>query len=175
MTVVSAKIEGLEDAMKAIAAAFPSDPKKQKSLLNSSMRQASTATILKQAKILAMQGDGSGALSEALGIRAQGARKLRAKSLAAGIEIAPIRSNRKAMAMYINHYYTSRGRNAPAKMVASGIRHGHLVEFGSVNNAPARPFLYPAATSQTNAYVSRFANDLKRKTEKAVKRAAKKR
>jgi hypothetical protein len=160
--------------MKAMAAAFPTDPKKQKALLGGSMRAAAADSILRQAKVLAMQGDGSGALSEALGIRTQPAKKIRTKRISAGVEVTPIRGNRTAMAMYINHYYTSRGRNAPAKMITSGIRHGHLVEFGTVHS-PARPFLYPAASSKTSDYVSKFAASLKKKTESAVKRAAKKR
>ena len=174
MVDVSVKIKGLEDAMKAMLAAFPSDERRQRGILNASMKTAATNTILTDAKQRAKIGDGSGALSESLGIRATSKRKLKARRVVAGVEVVPVRTNMKAMAMYIQHYYTSRGRTAPAKMLTSGVRHGHLVEFGSVNN-PARPFLYPAAESQRSAYVGRFAADLSEKTEAAVRREAKKR
>jgi hypothetical protein len=167
------KIEGLEEAMRAMQAAFPTSETRQRGILNASMRAASNATILADAKQRAKRGDSSGALSEALGIRAASKRTLRSRGAVAGVEIVPVRSNMKAMALYINYYYTQRGRVAPAKMLTSGIRHGHLVEFGSVNNA-ANPYLWPAARSQNSQYIGRFAADLRKKTEAAVTREAKK-
>ena len=169
-----AKIVGLEDAMAAMQAAFPKNPAQQKRLLNSGMRRAARNTILPSAKRRALRPDSSGALSESLGIRTQRVGKTRAKGVAAGIEITPVRANLKAMAMYINFYYTMRGKIAPAKMITSGIRHGHLVEFGSKNNA-AHPFLWPAAQSRKRSYVNRFAKDLKRTIALAVRRRARKR
>lgn len=172
MIDTSIKVEGLEDAMKAMLAAFPSNPTRQRGILNASMRLAGRSTILADAKQRAKSGDGSGALSEALGIRATSKRKLANRQAVAGVEIVPVRSNLKAMALYIAHYYTSQGRTAPTGMLTNGVRHGHLVEFGSVNNSP-RPFLLPAASAQKGAYITRFANDLQKKTEAAVRREAK--
>lgn len=173
MLEVDAKVEGLEEAMKAMLAAFPSDERRQRGILNSSMRSAAKGTILADAKRRADSGDSSGALAESLGIRSTSKKKLKTRRVVAGVEVVPVRSNMKAMAMYIQHYYTARGRTAPANMLTSGIRHGHLVEFGSVNNT-ARPFLWPAAQSGRNAYIGRFSADLTKKTEAAVKREAKK-
>jgi hypothetical protein len=170
----SVKIEGLEQAMKAMQAAFPNNESKQRGLLNSAMRAASKNTILADAKQRARRGDGSGSLSEALAIRAANRRKLRNRGAAAGIEILPVRSSMKALAKYIQFYYTQRGRTPPASIMTSGIRHGHLVEFGSLNN-PANPFLWPAAQSQNSAYINRFAADLRQKTEAAVAKEALKR
>jgi hypothetical protein len=171
---VSVKVEGLEEAMQAMLAAFPVDERKQRGILNASMRAAATGTILADAKQRASAGDASGALSESLGIRATSKKKLKMRNVVAGVEIVPIRTNMKAMALYIQHYYTSRGKIAPAKMFTSGIRHGHLIEFGTAHSA-ADPFLYPAAQAAGGAYVNRFAADLSKKTEAAVKREAKKR
>ena len=165
---------GLKDAMAAMAAAFPKDPKKQKTLLVGAMRMAASKTILPSAKRRALSSDGSGALSESLGIRTQTMSKMRSKRAAAGIEIVPVRSNRKAIALYINHYYTQRGKAAPATIVTSGILHGHLVEFGTRHSA-AQPFLWPAAQSRTKSYVKRFAKDLGKKIEAAVRLRAKRR
>jgi hypothetical protein len=172
MLEASAQVQGLEQAMKAMLAAFPKDERRQRGILNASMRSASKDTILADAKQRALRGDGSGALSESLGIRATSKRKLKTRMAVAGVEIVPVRTNMKAMALYIQHYYTAQGRTAPAKMLTSGIRHGHLLEFGSVNN-PAYPFLWPAAQSEYSAYTNRFAADLTKKTEAAVKREAK--
>jgi len=170
----SVKITGLKEAMKAMQAAFPKNPKQQRGLLNSAMRAAAKGTMLSTAKSLALRGDGSGALSESLGIRVQSRAKMRTKALvAAGIELVPIRDNAKAMALYINHYYTARGKTTPAKVVASGIRHGHLVEFGTVKTS-ARPFLWPAAQAGSAGYITKFSAVLKKKTEAAVRRRAKK-
>lgn len=170
---VDAKIEGLEEAMKAMLAAFPKDEKRQRGILNASLREAAKGTILSDAKRRAARGDSSGALSEALNIRATSKRALRTRRVVAGVEIVPVRGNMKAMAMYIQHYYTQRGKTADMKMMTSGIRHGHLVEFGTVKTS-AQPFLWPAAQTQTAPFISRFANDLSKKTEAAVRREAKK-
>jgi HK97 gp10 family phage protein len=170
---VSAKIDGLEDALKAMAAAFPADPKKQRSLVNSAMRTAAKKEMLPTAKQKAKVGDGSGALSEALAIRVQPKKKTSAKGVGAGVEILPLRSNRKALAMYINHYYTQNGLKPPAGILVSGIRHGHLVEFGSVNNN-ATPFLWPAATAGKGAYTNMVGDELKKAVDKAVNKARKK-
>ena len=169
-----ARIVGLKDAMAAMAAAFPKDPKKQRGILGGAMRMAASKTILPSAKRRALSSDGSGALSESLGIRTQSSRKTGSKGIAAGIEIVPVRSNRKAIALYINHYYAQRGKAAPANIVTSGIRHGHLVEFGTRHHA-AKPYLWPAAQSQTKSYIRRFARDLSKKIESAVRLRAKKR
>lgn len=169
----TARIVGLEDAMKAMQAAFPKNPEKQRRLLNSAMKSAAKPTVLKRAKNLALSGDGSGALSESLSVRNQSKAKVRAKGSAAGVEVVPVRGNRKAIALYINHYYTKKGKTAPARIVTSGIRHGHLVEFGSLHNS-ARPFLWPAGQSRSGAYTDKFSALLKKKTEAAVRRKAKK-
>jgi hypothetical protein len=171
---VGVRVVGLEDALKAMSEAFPSNPREQRRILNGAMGASARRNILPEAKGMALAGDGSGALSESLGVRGMSQRKIRQKQSVAGVEVVPVRSNRKALAMYIAHYYTAQGRTPPASMVVSGIRHGHLVEFGSVNNA-ASPFLWPAAAHGKPGYVNDVAADLKKKTEAAVRRAAKRR
>lgn len=171
---LAAKIEGLEPALAALRAAFPDSPRRQRSLLNQTMSGAARKTIIPMAKQLARQGDGSGALSEAIAPRAVSLSKALARGKSAIIEITPVRSNRKAMAMYIAHYYTARGKTASAKLVTSGIRHGHLVEFGHATRGggfvSARPFLWPAGTAGAGDYRRLFADMLRRKIEAAVRR-----
>jgi hypothetical protein len=170
---MSARVQGLDSAMEAMAAAFPADAKVQRQILTGAMRRSAAQTILKDAKQRALESDGSGALSEALGIRNRSRRAIKTARTVAGVEITPIRSNLKAMAMYINHYYTARGRTPKSGMLLSGIRHGHLVEFGSVNNTP-RPFLWPAAQSSMAPYMQRLAAEMRHQIDQRVRRAASK-
>jgi len=166
-----AKLVGLEEALKAMQAAFPGDIKKQQRLLNGAMSGAARKSILPMAKQLAKRGDSSGALSESLNVRAMGRRKRAGK--AAGMEVVPVRSNLKALAKYIQFYYTSRGKAPPSSILTSGIRHGHLVEFGTAKTS-AFPFLWPAAQAQASNYKQLFALFLKKRIEAAVRKAAKK-
>ena len=168
------KIEGLDSALAAMRAAFPIAPKQQARLLNSAMRTAAERSIVPIAKSLALTGDSSGALSESIGVRFQSAVKRRARGVAAGVEVVPVRFNVRAIAMYIQHYYTDRGKTASINLVAAGIRHGHLIEFGTVRTA-ARPFLWPAGQSGKSGFTNKFSKILKKRIEAAVKRRARRR
>lgn len=171
------ELRGLEDALRALQAAFPNDTKQQQRMVHGAMGGSARKSLLPIAKNLAKRGDSSGSLSEALGVRTQPARKRRGK--AGGMEIVPVRHNKKAMALYVQHYYTQRGKAVPAGIFASGIRHGHLVEFGFTHRSgahiPAYPYLWPAARSGSQEYRNLFAGELKKRIESAVRRAAKKR
>ena len=168
----NARLTGLSQAMLALAMAFPNDQKRKQQLLHSAMGGAARKTILPVAKQLADVADASGSLSAALKVRVMSKQKRRGR--AGGMELVPVRFNQKAIYDYIDFYYTRKGKSPPADIVASGIRHGHLVEFGSVHNA-ARPFLWPAAQAQAGAYTLIFADILRKRIAAAVKRAAKKR
>ena len=167
---ISAKVEGLEEALAAMRAAFPADPKAQRQILNRAMSDSAVATIVRDAKQHALAGDSSGALSESIGVRPKSLRRVKTSRAVAGVEVVPIRSNLKAMRMYIQHYYTARGRTPKAFMILSGIRHGHLIEFGTVRHGP-RPFLWPAAQSQLSPFMQRVAADMQRQIESRVRRA----
>ena len=166
---VTGRIHGLEEAMENLADAFPRDARQQRAVLNSAMRKSAKPTILAEAKQRALSGDGSGALSESLGIRAISRRRTMTARRVAGVEIAPIRHNRKAMMMYINHYYTARGRTPPMGIIFSGIRHGHLVEFGTAHS-DARPFLWPRGGPQLSPYMQRVANEMRQEIRRRLRR-----
>ena len=170
---LSANLDGLEDAIKAMAAAFPAEPKKQKQIVNTALRVSAQKHMLPRAKQMAKVGDSSGALSQSLAVRSQSAKKLRSKGIPAGVEIVPVRNDRKALALYIAHYYTAEGRIAPASIITSGIRHGHLIEFGSANNN-AQPYLWPAAQGGKAGFVQDVGKEMSKATERAVNRARKK-
>lgn len=168
----NATMQGLEAALKTLGEAYPADPKRQRGLIGTGMRVAARKTILPIAKQLAQQGDGSGSLSEALTVRQQSNKRLKEKGVPVGVEVVPFRFNRKAIALYIQHYYTNQGRQAPAGIVASGIRHGHLVEFGSANNN-ARPYLAPAADQGVSNFTNTVAKEIGTAVEKRVERERK--
>ena len=169
----TAKVVGVKDAVAAMGKAFPKDPEQQRRLLNGSMRSAATDTILIDAKLRAAASDASGALAESLGIRTTPRGRLLRSRRVGGVYIAPIRHNPKAIAKYVSFY-----RKNSTRTVVDGIRHGHLVEFGHATrgggHVAARPFLWPAAQSNSNAYRNKFAMSLRKKTEAAVRRRARK-
>jgi hypothetical protein len=168
-----ASITGLKSAMKSMAAAFPANPDKQRGILNATMRGAAVKTILQAAKANARAGDSSGALAESIGIRTSPKGGTLRRGKVAGIYLTPLRNNPRAIALYIAHYRSKRAFKG-----IGGIRHGHLVEFGHATKnggfVPARPFLWPAAASQSPSYRGLFAALLSKKIEAAVKRAARK-
>lgn len=59
----------------------------------------------------------------------------------------------------------------PSYLRGGGGRHGHLLEFGTVNQPP-QPFMRPAWDQDKNAMLDRLSKELWAELEKAVKRAA---
>lgn len=168
---MSIKVTGLKDVNAAILAAFPNNIEQRRRILNQGMKAAAKGTILASAKRRALRGGESGALSESMGLRASSKSRALRRGVPASVIVGSIRNSPKALAMYINHYYITRGRSFPVSTLASGIRHGHLIEFGTVKTG-ARPFLYPALQSQASAYRNSLAGYLKKKMEAAVRRRA---
>ena len=168
------KIEGLKEAVSAMENAFPKDPKTQQRLLNRTISAAARPTIMRAAKLLADQTDGSGALSDSIQPRAISRGKALARRVAASIEITPVRKSPRAIAKYVQFYYKA---GTSMDVILFGLRHGHLVEFGfhhpNGEDVAARPFLAPAMSNH-QAYVSRFAKILRRKIELEVNRRRKK-
>ena len=170
MVQATAKIKGLDDAMRSLQAAFPKDARQQQRIINGAMGASARKSFLPIAKQLALQGDSSGALSESLAVRAMGRRKRAGR--VGGMEVVPVRSSRKAMALYIAHHFTKNGLTPSASIIVNGIRHGHLVEFGGGHNT-AKSFLW-ASTIATSMYTRLFAKEMKKRIESAVRRKAKK-
>ena len=173
MIEVEARIEGLEEAMRAMRAAFPQDHKAQRTLLNRSLSGAARKAMVPMAKQLALRGDESGALSQSIAMRARSQSNARRRGAVASVVMTPVRSDVAAMVTYVNYYYSSKGWSPPKGVISGGIRHGHLVEFGTVEQSAA-PFLYPAVRSGLHLFMSLLANTMKQYTESAVRRAARK-
>jgi len=168
------KVEGLNEAMEAIRAAFIGNPKKQRSIVNQSLSGAARKAVIPMAKQLALQGDESGALSQSIKARARSYFNARKRGATASIMVTPVRSDVPAMVTYVNYYYSRHGLAPPQGLISGGIRHGHLIEFGTVNH-PARPFLYPALRAGMPRLISAFAESMKKKNEAAIRREARKR
>lgn len=170
-----ATVTGVPDVMAALRAAFPNNVRRQRSLLNQSMRAAAMKTIMPDAQLRAARIDGSGSLSAALGIRYQKQRSALTAGSVAGIYITPIRRDPTAIAKYISYY---KANSATVGSVAKGIYHGHFIEFGHKAKdgsfVAAQPFLWPAAQSKMASYKVHFTQQLGRKVELAVRRRARK-
>lgn len=77
------------------------------------------------------------------------------KKRTTAVFIGPRTKSKKALALYNDLHDTK----------IKGIRHGHLVEFGS-QHGPAQPFLRPAFDSNKRLVVSRFSKRLATRIDK---------
>jgi len=169
---ITFKVHGLADAARAMQAVLPKNPEQQRRVVNASMKAAIKSKVLPFAKIAAKVGDGSGALSESLKVVQASRSRALAAGVVARVHLLPHRFNYRALAMYINYYYTQHGFRPPDVLFRYGIRHGHFVEYGVPSrNIPARPFLWTSARVRASAMASEVARLTKKKAEAAVKRA----
>lgn len=94
------------------------------------------------------------------------------------VHFGPKRDNRTALTRYFRHYYP--GRAIPQDLAGYGVRHAHLVEFGTGlraskygrewNGSPPQRVLDRTATGGAERYVNRFRQILGRNIDKAVDR-----
>lgn len=172
---VRVKVDGLQDVLKAIHNIFPNDPTAERALLSQGMAASMRKHMLPMAKQLAASTNKSGALSESLAVRTVAKKHLRylpARANAA-VRLVPVRMNYKAMTTYINYYYGRKGKLPPDSIWTSGIRHGHLVEFGSKNNSP-KPYILPAVKAGKASFQDDWSKYLWLKTKARVRRFVKK-
>ena len=177
--IITGKVLGLQEVMKNIQAAFPKDPNQQRKLIQQGMRASLKNTVLAGVKKRALALGGSGALSESMGLRAIRKARLKTSRAVAGVQIVSVRNNMKAVALYANHYYAAKGKAVPMRLIASGIRHAHLVEFGHETRGggfvAARSFLWPSVQEGRAAYMRGVGTHINRKMESAIKRRGKNR
>ena len=82
---------------------------------------------------------------------------------AASVEVGPRRGNKAALARYYAFY----GKKPTPKMLQGGIRHGHLVEWGTKRTAPRR-FMQRAFDAQAQNGVAIFEREIGAVVEKAA-------
>jgi len=152
---VEMKTKGLEEVSRALENSFPKDSK-QRSVLQAAMRDAGRQTALVEAKLRAAGLGGSGALAAALTYRNRSLREIKTARVFAGVELYVKRNMAIAIKRYESFYKVK---------VKDGIRHGHLVEFGTKRTA-ARPFIWPAARSTAPQYLKKLATESWKSIEK---------
>ena len=109
---------------------------------------------------------GSGALAMSLGIW-QRRRGQKTGATFGSVEVGPRRGNKRALAAYYNFY---KGRTPTPKQLQAGIRHGHLVEFGTKRTAPRR-FMQRAFDAKARESVDRFYEVLATAVEREAAKA----
>jgi len=186
MVSVNFNITGGPEVARALRAAWPNKPKRQRQVLNAAIKAAAKPTILDKAKITAMFSAGSGSLSQAMNSRVMSLKFAREQGATAGVWIGPVRKDPAAIAKYINHYWLGRGKKINPSIFTYGLRHAHLVEFGHdivvggakgkggkvVGRVSAKPFMRPALHAGAGSYKRLLVPTLKKKILSAVRREA---
>jgi HK97 gp10 family phage protein len=161
---VTIKVTGLKEVEKQLQMLGSKDGTR---VLRAAMMRAAQP-IEQQAKMNAANlPNGSGALEKSIGRRFVVGRQessfLILPSLGGrfSVLIAPLKSNRVAVALY-NLFYGRKRR---------GIFHGHFVEFGT-KRAKKQPFLAPALNARGAQAVNTLADEIRRGLERLLKRRA---
>lgn len=142
--------------------------KRGTAVLRRSMLKAAQP-IVEQAKAnIASRSKGSGALHKSMGARFSTGAKSSGIGLPAlgrrfTVQIAPLRSDRTAVALY----------NLAYRRRAKQIFHGHLIEFGFTSRSGRRvagqPFLRPALDSRSTEAIQMLADQLRLGIERLLK------
>ncbi|NNF65984.1 MAG: hypothetical protein HKM98_00580 [Gammaproteobacteria bacterium] len=106
----------------------------------------------------------SGALARSIG---KYSKKGRFNDEIGTVSVGPKRNVKAAVSLY-QQYYGKRATGSKSKKKRDGIRHGHLIEFGT-KHSPARPFLRPAFHANVTRVVKGFSAELKKSIAKTVK------
>ena len=158
---IELKVEGLQELNRKLDQFAL---KTQKSMVTSALR-AGAKIVQAAAKANAHKSKhpSSGALAESVGIKAKRFGR-GGKGSVSSLWVGALRSDKKAVAQYAGFY-----GKASVKSINGGIRHGHLVEFGT-KHQEARPWLYPALKGNEQAVVNRFRTVLSKRIEREVKK-----
>lgn len=161
---VTVEITGLRELRETLTRSLPA--KVQRKAVASALRNAAQPMV-KAAKASYRALGGSGSLAVATGVwRNRKAERKGSALTFASIEVGPRRSNRRALATYYAHY---RGRTPTPHQLSLGIRHGHLVEWGTTHSA-ARRIMTRVFDTHARAAVERFGGELARAIEKEAER-----
>lgn len=165
---MTVKVSGLKEIEKQLQTLGSQDGTK---VLRAAMMRAAKP-IEDQAKTnAAALPNGSGSLEKSIGRRFVVGRQqsglLLLPSLGGrfSVLIAPIKSNRVAVALY-NLFYKPRRKRR-------GIFHGHFVEFGTARSKK-QPFLAPALNARGAQAVGMLADEIRKGIERLLKRQARK-
>lgn len=159
------RVEGLEHVNRALRQL---SIQAQQRALARALSQAARP-IRDAARSNAQKIAGSGALAMAVSTwRNRKGERARGTNTFASVEVGPRRSNKRALAAYYSFY---KGRTPSPRQLQLGIRHGHLVEFGT-KRTPARRWLTAAFDSQGTQAIERFRQVVGPAIEREARRLA---
>jgi len=163
---IKVKVLGLKELEDKLVRTIPA--KAQTKVLRRALRIASRP-MLNSARSKARRGKSN---SLAIAMSVWNVRQGQRRRTAASIEVGPRRNNKRALVAYYNFY---KGKTPTPQQLINGIRHGHLVEWGT-KGTPAHPFMRPAMDAHGQEVIRNFGRILGREIEKeAAKGVAKKR
>lgn len=163
---VSMNVKGLQELRRTMEEKLPKQV--QSNVMAAALKEAGRP-MKNAAKANARRGR-SGALAQAITFWNEKKKVRDKKGKFARVHLGPKRSLRGA----IKKYYAYYGRkNVSIAALKNGIRHGHLVEFGTSKMA-ARPFLRPAQAAHDKKLIQVFGRILGEKIEKAAEKEAQK-
>ncbi len=93
-------------------------------------------------------------------------KRIRKHGLAGSLMIGPRRSHKPALVAYYDFYDSKR---LTPQALENGIRHGHLVEWGT-SQSSANPFMRPALDQNAARFIRSFADILGNEIEKETRK-----
>ncbi len=157
---IKVKVLGLRELERKLTQQIPK--KAQAKVVNRALRKAAKPMV-QTARLRARRGK-SNALSIAMSIW-QVKKRTKLRNFGS-VEFGPRRNNKRAIAAYWDFYAA---RTPTASDIINGIRHGHLVEWGT-KTTPAHPFMRPALDAHGRQTIADFGKILGREIEKEAAR-----
>lgn len=162
---VNVEILGLADITELLTRTLPA--RVQSNVVAGAIKEAAKPMVQAIKRDFRALG-GSGSLSLATSSWRDRKRETRGGQHFASVAVGPKRGNRRALAAYFAYY----GKKVTPRQYQLGIRHGHLVEFGTRRGSPARNVLGRAQDTYGVALVNSFGGIMGRRIEEAAAKAA---
>lgn len=151
---VSVQVLGLKELTETLTKALPA--KVQQRAVAAALRKAA-APMVTAARSGYSSHAQSGSLATAMTAwRNRKQERRRGSQTFASVEIGPRRSSKRALAQY----YAFHGRKPTPAQLRLGIRHAHLIEWGTKRGTPALRILTRAFDSRARAAVDAFGKEL---------------
>lgn len=143
---IKVKVDGLKQIEDKLLRLIPK--KAQQKVLRRGLRKAGNP-MLQHLRAGARRGKSN---SLSIAMRVWNVKKGQTRITAASVEMGPKRSDKRAIAAYWS-FYT--GQTPTPAQFLNGIRHGHLVEWGT-KHSPAKPFMRPGFDANARTLIARF-------------------
>jgi len=161
---VDVQVRGLKELTETLTRVLPA--KVQQKAVATALRKAA-GPMVRAARASYKANARSGSLAAAMAIwRNRKGERRRGSTTFASVELGPRRSNKRALVKYYSYY---RGKPTPAQL-RLGIRHGHLIEFGTKRGTPAYRILTRAFDAHGRKAIDAFGAELGKAIEKEAAR-----